>query len=99
MAEAGVSRTTARFLWSDLAAFYHAPLKPRPGDRLESMIVVDRPEIEGIVTRFWGAMRGSDIRPAGTPLPLDPSVADLGRHCDRIAGWAPAPSASGRHVQ
>ena len=88
MAFAGVSGTTARFLWKDLAAFYHAPLRPLPADRLESVILIDRPEVEGIVLRFWIAMRGGDSRPSGSPLGPDPTVAELGRHCDLLAGWS-----------
>ena len=49
--------------------------------------MVDRPEIEGLVTRFWIAMRGGDARPSGTLLGPDPSVAEVGRHCDLLAGW------------
>ena len=88
MAFAGVSGTTARFLWKELGAFYHAPLRPFPTDRLESVILIDRPEVEGIVLRFWMAMRGGDARPATGPLGDDPSVAELGRHCDLLAGWS-----------
>ena len=88
MAFAGVSGTTARFLWKELNAFYHAPLKPLPTDQLESLIAVDRPEIEGIVVRFWFAMRGQDVRPTTTPIAPDPTVAELGRHCDLLAGWS-----------
>ena len=88
MAFAGVSGTTARFLWKELKAFYHAPLKPLPSDKLESLIVVDRPEIEGIVVRFWSSMRGDDVRPSTTPIGPDPTVAELGRHCDLLAGWS-----------
>ena len=88
MAFAGVSGTTARFLWKELGAFYHAPLRPLPTDKLESVILIDRPEVEGIVLRFWLAMRGGDARPATSPLGSDPSVAELGRHCDLLAGWS-----------
>lgn len=84
----GVSGTTARFLWKELGAFYHAPLKPLPDDKLESVIAIDRPEIEGIVGRFWASMRGEDARPATSPLAPDPTVAILGRHCDLLAGWS-----------
>lgn len=87
MLRASVTPTTTRFLWQQLAPHYHDPLTPRPDDRLESMIWIDRPEIEGIVTRFWGAMRGQDVRPT-FPLGPDPSVADLGRHLDLMAGWS-----------
>lgn len=93
MAFSGVSGTTARFLWKELKAFYHAPLQPLPADRLESVIVIDRPEIEGIVVRFWASMRGDDRRPATAPLGPDPTVADLGRHCDQLAGWSARGSA------
>ena len=88
MAFAGVSATTARFLWEELGHFYHAPLKPLPTDRLESVIVIDRPEIEGIIGRFWSSMRGQDVRPVTSPLAPDPTVAELGRHCDLLAGWS-----------
>ena len=88
MAFAGVSGTTARFLWKELGLFYHAPLRPLPTDKLESVIAIDRPELEGIVVRFWSAMRGQDVRPATSPLAEDPSVAELGRHCDLLAGWS-----------
>lgn len=88
MAAGGVSGTTARFLWTELRAFYFAPLTPMPSDRPESLIFVDRTEIEGLVTRFWMAMRGGDARPAGTPLGADPSIAEIGRHCDLLAGWS-----------
>ena len=87
MARAGVTSTTARFLWQDLKPFYHSPLRPAPSDRLESLIWIDRPEVEGIVLRFWRAMRGGDAAPAAL-LPADPSVADLGRHLDLMAGWS-----------
>ena len=88
MAFAGVSGTTARFLWKELGAFYHAPLKPLPTDKLESQIAVDRPEVEGIVLRFWSSMRGQDGQPRTSPLAPDPTVAELGRHCDLLAGWS-----------
>ena len=88
MVAAGVTTTTSRFLWQDLAAFYHYPLKPMPGDRLESLVWIDRPEVEAIVLRFWSAMRGHDLRPVSVPLGPDPSVAELGRHCDLMAGWS-----------
>ncbi len=88
MGGAGVSATTARWLWKDLQPFYYHPLRPMPGDRLESEIIIDRPEVEGMVTRFWAAMRGGDAMPGGPPLGTDPSIAELGRHCDRLAGWS-----------
>ncbi len=88
MAFKGVSGTTARFLWRQLGHVYHAPLRPLPDDRLESLIAVDRPEIEGIVVRFWEAMRGQDACPSGSLLGNDPTVADLGRYCDLLAGWS-----------
>lgn len=88
MAEANVSFTTARFLWRDLDPFYYPPLRPMPDDRLESLIAVDRPEIEAIITRFWSAMRGNDPLPRTFPLRADPSVAELGRHLDQMAGWS-----------
>jgi len=88
MAFAGVSGTTSRFLWKELGAFYHSPLNPLPSDKLETLIAIDRPEIEGIVVRFWSSMRGSDVRPFTTPLAPDPTVAELGRHCDLLAGWS-----------
>ncbi|MDQ3143254.1 MAG: hypothetical protein M3Q57_00020 [Pseudomonadota bacterium] len=88
MAARGVTSTTARFLWTDLQAFYHAPLRPMPDDRLESMIAVDRPEIEDLVTRFWGGMRGNDARPPAAPLSNDPNIVELGRHLDLLAGWS-----------
>ena len=88
MAFAGVSGTTARYLWKELMAFYHAPLKPLPTDKLESLIVIDRPEIEGIVVRFWSSMRGQDSQPRTSPLAPNPTVAELGRHCDLLAGWS-----------
>jgi hypothetical protein len=87
MARSFVSPTTIRFLWRELAPFYHPPLKPLPGDKLESQILVDRPEIEGLVIHFWRSMRGSDPLPAFSPLGPDPSVAELGRHLDLMAGW------------
>ena len=88
MAFAGVSGTTARFLWKELGPFYHAPLTPLPTDKLESLIAIDRPEVEGLVVRFWSAMRGQDRPPATSPLIDDPTVAELGRHCDLSAGWS-----------
>lgn len=88
MAFAGVSGTTAGFLWKELGTLYHAPLKPLPTDRLESVIAIDRPEVEGIVLRFWSSMRGGDARPRTSPLADDPTVAELGRHCDLLAGWS-----------
>ena len=87
MARAFVSSTTTRFLWRELQPFYHAPLKPLPGDKLESQIMIDRPEIEGLIIRFWRSMRGSDPLPVFSPLKLDPTVAELGRHLDLMAGW------------
>jgi hypothetical protein len=87
MARAFVSSTTIRFLWRELAAYYHAPLKPLPDDRLESQILSDRPEIEGLIIHFWRSMRGSDPLPDFSPLKLDPTVAELGRHLDLMAGW------------
>ncbi len=90
MAFAGVSGTTSCFLWKELKPFYHSPLKPLPADKLESLIAVDLPEIEGIVGRFWSSMRGNDIRPSSAPVGPDPTVADLGRHCDLLAGWSRA---------
>ena len=88
MTAAGVTATTSRFLWRDLAIYYHYPLKPMPDDRLESLVWIDRPEVEAIVLRFWSAMRGHDLRPVSVPLGADPSVAELGRHCDLMAGWS-----------
>ena len=82
-----ISATTARFLWQQLAPFYHAPLTPRPDDRLESLIGVDRPEIDGMILRFWQAMRGGDQFPRRAPLGPDPTVAELGRHLDSLTGW------------
>ena len=87
MAEAAVSDTTTRFLWKQLQPFYYAPLAPHPDDRLESLIAVDRPEIDGLVNRFWVTMRGGDAFPQRAPLGPDPTVAELGRHLDRLAGW------------
>lgn len=87
MARAFVSQTTTRFLWRELAAYYHAPLKPLPDDRLESQIMIDRPEIEGLIIHFWRSMRGGDPLPAFSPLGSDPTVAELGRHLDLMAGW------------
>ena len=87
MARAFVSPTTTRFLWRELAAYYHAPLKPLPDDRLESQIMIDRPEIEGLIIHFWRSMRGGDVLPAFSPLNPDPTVAELGRHLDLMAGW------------
>ena len=87
MAKAGVTATTTRFLWRELAPHYHDPLRPMPADRLESQIFVDRPEIEGLILHFWRSMRGSDPFPAFSPLGPDPSVAELGRHLDLMAGW------------
>lgn len=87
MAKAGVTATTTRFLWRELAPHYHEPLRPIPSDRLESQIFVDRPEIEGLILHFWRSMRGSDPFPAFSPLGSDPSVAELGRHLDLMAGW------------
>jgi hypothetical protein len=87
MTSASVSATTTRFLWRELAPHYHHPLRPMPGDRLESQIFVDRPEIEGLIMHFWRSMRGSDPFPAFSPLAPDPTVAELGRHLDLMAGW------------
>jgi hypothetical protein len=87
MARAFVSPTTTRFLWRELGAYYHAPLKPLPDDRLESQIMIDRPEIEGLIIHFWRSMRGGDPFPAFSPLNPDPTVAELGRHLDLMAGW------------
>jgi hypothetical protein len=87
MAKAGVSATTTRFLWRELGVHYHAPLRPMPSDRLESQIFVDRPEIEGLILHFWRSMRGSDPFPAFSALGPDPTVAELGRHLDLMAGW------------
>ena len=84
---AAISSTTARFLWQALGLFYHAPLTPRPDDRLESLIGVDRPEIEAMITKFWAAMRGGDAFPRRAPLGPDPTVAELGRHLDSLTGW------------
>jgi hypothetical protein len=88
MAFAGVSGTTSRFLWQELKPFYHSPLKPLPTDKLESLIGIDLTEIEGIVVRFWSSMRGNDPRPSTAPVGPDPTVAELGRHCDLLAGWS-----------
>ena len=87
MAKAFVSSTTTRFLWRELAVHYHAPLRPLPDDRLESQIMIDRPEIEGLILHFWRSMRGSDPAPAFSALGPDPTVAELGRHLDLMAGW------------
>lgn len=87
MSRSFVSPTTIRFLWRELAPFYHPPLRPLPKDRLESQIMIDRPEIEGLVIHFWRSMRGSDPLPAFSPLGPDPTVAELGRHLDLMAGW------------
>lgn len=87
MARAFVSQTTTRFLWRELAPHYHPPLRPLPGDRLESQIMIDRPEIEGLIIHFWRSMRGSDPIPAFSSIGPDPTVAELGRHLDLMAGW------------
>jgi hypothetical protein len=87
MFKAGVSPTTSRFLWRELAVHYHEPLRPAPGDRLESRILVDRPELEGLILHFWRSMRGQDVMSAFSPLGPDPTVAELGRHLDLMAGW------------
>ena len=87
MTRSFVSPTTIRFLWRELEPFYHAPLRPLPKDRLESQIMIDRPEIEGLINHFWRSMRGSDPLPAFSPLGPDPTVAELGRHLDLMAGW------------
>jgi len=88
MLAAGVTPTTARFLWKELRPLYHAPLVPAPADRLESLVWIDRPEIDGLVTRFWQAMRGHDPLPLRVALGPDPTVAELGQHCDLMAGWS-----------
>ena len=87
MAKSFVSPTTITFLWRELAPFYHAPLRPLPIDRLESQIMIDRPEIEGLIMHFWRSMRGSDPFPSFSQIGPDPSVAELGRHLDLMAGW------------
>ncbi len=87
MARSFVSPTTTRFLWRELEPFYHKPLGPLPKDKLESQIMIDRPEIEGLIIHFWRSMRGSDPLPAFSPLANDPTVAELGRHLDLMAGW------------
>lgn len=87
MSRSFVSPTTIRFLWRELEPFYHAPLRPLPKDRLESQIMIDRPEIEGLIIHFWRSMRGSDPLPAFSLLGPDPTVAELGRHLDLMAGW------------
>ena len=87
MTGASVSPTTTRFLWRELGPHYHAPLRAMPGDRLESQILVDRPEIEGLILHFWRSMRGGDPLPAFSQLGPDPTVAELGRHLDLMAGW------------
>ena len=87
MARAFVSKTTIHFLWRELAPHYHAPLRPLPDDRLESQIMIDRPEIEGLILHFWRTMRGTDPIPAFSSVGPDPTVAELGRHLDLMAGW------------
>lgn len=87
MDRGAISSTTARFLWQSLAPHYHAPLTPRPDDKLESLIGVDRPEIDGLINHFWTTMRGSDAFPRRAPLGPDPTVAELARYLDSIAGW------------
>lgn len=87
MVRSFVSPTTIRFLWRELAPFYHAPLRPLPADKLESQIMMDRPEIEGLIIHFWRSMRGSDAMPVFSRLAPDPTVAELGRHLDLMAGW------------
>ena len=87
MTKAFVSPTTIRFLWRELAPFYHAPLRPLPGDRLESQIMIDRPEIEGLTPPLLAV----DAQPGSAsgflaPRP-DPTVAEFGRHLDLMAGW------------
>ena len=64
MGAASVSPTTTRFLWRELAPHYHLPLLPMHGDRLESQLLVDRPEIEGLIIHFWRSMSGGDPLPA-----------------------------------
>jgi hypothetical protein len=83
----GVSPTTTRFLWKNLQQHYYQPLSPQPDDLLESIIAVDRPEIDGLVNTFWTTMRGSDPFPNRAPLRDDPTVAELGRYLDSLAGW------------
>ncbi|QNN65662.1 hypothetical protein H9L12_03590 [Sphingomonas rhizophila] len=87
MLRAGVSGTTSRYLWKNLQAYYHEPLTPHPDDRLESVIAIDRPEIEGLVSHFWSTMRGHDAFPTRSPLRDDPTVAELGRYFDSLTGW------------
>jgi hypothetical protein len=87
MAREFVSKTTTHFLWRELAPHYHAPLRPLPGDQLESQIMIDRPEIEGLILHFWRSMRGSDPVPPFSSIGPDPTVAELGRHLDLMAGW------------
>lgn len=87
MTKSYVSPTTIRFLWRELGPFYHLPLRPLPPDKLESQIMIDRPEIEGLILHFWRSMRGTDPVPAFSPLAPDPTVAELGRHLDLMAGW------------
>ena len=44
-------------------------------------------EIEGLIVHFWRSMRGGDPMPGFSPLNPDPTVAELGRHLDLMAGW------------
>ncbi|QDP20361.1 hypothetical protein [Sphingomonas xanthus] len=87
MRKSGVSPTTIRFLWRELEPFYHEPLRPLPKDRLESQIMIDRPEIEALILHFWRSMRGQDALPSFSAVGPDPTVAQLGRHLDLMAGW------------
>jgi hypothetical protein len=87
MAFAGVSGTTSRFLWKELKPFYHSPLKPLPTDKLESLIGIDLTEIEESSSAS-GHRCAAMTSPSTAPVGPDPTVAELGRHCDLLAGWS-----------
>ena len=59
----------------------------RPRGPGKSKLDAFRPEIESLVIHFWRSMRGQDPLPAFSALGPDPTVAELGRHLDLMAGW------------
>ena len=70
------------------ARFYHAPLKPLPDDRLESQIVIDRPEIEGLIIAFLAVdarqRSAAGVLAARRLTRPSPNSAAI---CDLMAGW------------
>ena len=87
MKSAGVTEVTARFLWEELEPYYGDSLRPDPVDRPVSQLRMDAADVKVWIEDFWLAMRGKSPFPAAAPLNDDPSLSEIGRWLDGVAGW------------